>query len=74
MKKLQKELGLTILFISHNLSVIVNLCEQVIVMKHNKIVEQGTVEQIFLEPKKDYTWNLISVIPTLDNLGGINAS
>jgi peptide/nickel transport system ATP-binding protein len=74
MKKLQKELGLTILFISHNLSVIVNLCEQVIVMKHNKIVEQSAVEQIFLEPKEDYTWNLISAIPTLDNLGGINAS
>ena len=74
MKKLQKELGLTIFFISHNLSVIANLCEQVIGMRHNKIVEQGAVEQIFLEPKKDYTWNLISSIPTLDNLGGINAS
>ena len=43
-------------------------------MKHIKIVEQGALEQIFLEPKKDYTWNLISAIPTLDNLGGINAS
>ena len=74
MKKLQKELGLTIFFISHNFSVIANLCEQVIGMRHNKIVEQGAVEQIFLEPKKDYTWNLISAIPTLDNLGGINAS
>ena len=74
MKKLQKELGLTILFISHNLSVIANLCEQVIVMKHNKIVGQGAVEQIFLDPKEDYTWDLISAIPTLDNLGGINAS
>jgi ABC-type microcin C transport system duplicated ATPase subunit YejF len=74
MKELQKELGLTILFISHDLSVIANLCEQVIVMQHGKIVEQGPVEQIFLEPKEDYTRNLISAIPTLDNLGGINAS
>ncbi|MEL0219552.1 MAG: ABC transporter ATP-binding protein, partial [Deltaproteobacteria bacterium] len=74
MKELQKELGLTILFISHDLSVIANLCEQVIVMQHGKIVEQGPVEQIFLEPKEDYTRNLISAIPTLDNLGEINAS
>ncbi len=73
-KELQKELGLTILSISHDLSVITNLCEQVIVMQHGKIVEQGPVEQIFLEPKEDYTWNLMSAIPTLDNLGGINAS
>ena len=74
MKELHKELGLTILFISHDLSVIANLCEQVIVMQHGKIVEQGPVEQIFLEPKEDYTRNLISAIPTLDNLGEINAS
>jgi len=43
-------------------------------MQHGKIVEQGPVEQIFFEPKEDYTRNLISAIPTLDNFGGINAS
>ena len=74
MKELQKELGLTILFISHDLSVIANLCEQVIVMQHGKILEQGSVEPIFLGPKKDYTWNWISVVPTLENLGEINAT
>ena len=74
MKELQKELGLTILFISYDLSVIANLCEQLLIMQHGKIVEQGPVEQIFLEPKEDYTRNLISAIPTLDNLGEINAS
>ena len=73
MKELQKELGLTILFISHDLSVIANLCEQLLVMQHGKIVEQGPVEQIFLGPK-DYTWNRISAIPTLENLGEINAT
>ena len=74
MKELQKELGLTILFISHDLSVIANLCEQVIVMQHGKIVEQGPVEQIFLGPKEDYTWYRISAIPTLENYGEINAT
>ena len=73
MKELQKELGLTILFISHDLSVIANLCEQLFVMQHSKIVEQGPVEKIFLGPK-DYTWNRISAIPTLENLGEINAT
>ena len=72
-KELQKELGLTILFISHDLSVIANLCEQLLVMQHGKIVEQGPVEQIFLRPK-DYTWNRISALPTLENLGEINAT
>ena len=72
-KELQKELGLTILFIFHDLSVIANLCKQLLVMQHGKIVEQGPVEQIFLGPK-DYTWNRISAIPTLENLGEINAT
>ena len=68
LKALQRELGLTLLFISHDLSVIANLCDQVIVMQQGKIVEQGTVEQIFLAPQQDYTRKLIQSIPTLDDL------
>ena len=73
LKSLQNKKKTSYLFISHDLSVIANVCEQLLVMQHGKIVEQGPVEQIFLGPK-DYTWNRISAIPTLENLGEINAT
>ena len=55
LKQLKDELGLTILFISHDLSVIANLCDWVCVMRYGELVEQGTVRQIFLDPQQDYT-------------------
>lgn len=66
LKELRDELGLTILFISHDLSVIANLCDWVCVMKHGELVEQGTVRQIFLQPQQSYTQQLISSIPLLE--------
>lgn len=66
LKSLRDELGLTILFISHDLSVIANLCDHVIVIKHGEFIEQGSVREIFLNPKEDYTRNLIAAIPLLD--------
>lgn len=65
LKELRDELGLTILFISHDLSVIANLCDHVVVIKHGEFVEQGSVRDIFLNPQQDYTKNLISAIPLL---------
>ncbi len=70
LKELREELGLTILFISHDLSVIANLCDWVCVMKHGELVEQGTVRQIFLEPQEAYTQKLIASIPLLDSPQG----
>lgn len=66
LKSLKEELGLTILFISHDLSVIANLCDHVCVMKHGEMVEQGTVREIFHAPKQAYTQKLISSIPLLE--------
>lgn len=66
LQQLRDELGLTILFISHDLSVIANLCDRVIVIKHGDIVEEGTAREIFLNPKEEYTKNLIRAIPLLD--------
>ncbi|WP_370277615.1 dipeptide ABC transporter ATP-binding protein [Pontibacterium sp.] len=66
LKELKEELGLTILFISHDLSVIANLCDRVCVMKHGEFVEEGTVREIFLEPKQAYTQKLIASIPLLE--------
>lgn len=66
LKELKEELGLTILFISHDLSVIANLCDWVFVMKHGEMVEQGSVRDIFLQPKEAYTQKLIASIPLLE--------
>ncbi len=65
LKSLRDELGLTILFISHDLSVIANLCDWVCVMRYGELIEQGSVRKIFLEPEKEYTQQLIASIPVL---------
>lgn len=66
LKELKEELGLTILFISHDLSVIANLCDRVCVMRHGEFIEEGSVRDIFLKPKEAYTQKLISSIPLLE--------
>ena len=64
LKKINREKGTTILFISHNLNVVRKLCTRVAVMKKGKIVEEGEAEEIFLHPKEAYTQHLIAAIPT----------
>lgn len=66
LRELRDELGLTILFISHDLSVVANLCDHICVMQQGKLVEQGSVRQIFLDPREQYTRTLISAIPVLE--------
>ncbi len=58
--KLNKELGIAILFISHDLKVVYELCSRIIVMKDGEIVEQGTDEQIYDDPQHPYTKQLLS--------------
>jgi peptide/nickel transport system ATP-binding protein len=53
-------LKLTYLFIGHDLAVIEHLCDHVLVMHHGKLVESGTKEQIYGEPKQDYTRTLLA--------------
>lgn len=57
--KLNRELGIAILFISHDLKVVYELCSRIIVMKDGEIVEQGTDEQIYNDPKHPYTKQLL---------------
>lgn len=63
--QLCKDLQVTLLFISHDLGVIRHLCQTVAVMKNGRIVESGTVEQVFNSPKNTYTEKLIQSIPAL---------
>ena len=55
--------GKSILFISHDLSLVKRLCERIVVMKDGRIVEEGACDQIFDAPKESYTQNLIAAIP-----------
>ena len=61
LKKLQKKLNMSILFISHDLSVVKHMADQICVMKDGKIVEKNTTDQIFNNPQNTYTKNLISL-------------
>ncbi len=53
--KLQKEMGLSILFISHDLRVVYQMCDRVLIMKKGAIIEQGEIEKIYQTPQDDYT-------------------
>ena len=66
LRKLNREQGMAILFISHDLHVVRKLCRRVIVMQGGHLVEEGGVEDIFRAPKMEYTQRLIAAIPTRD--------
>jgi peptide/nickel transport system ATP-binding protein len=59
LRKLQRERGLSYLFISHDLKVVRALCHRVIVLQHGKIVEQGLVADVLTKPKSEYTKRLV---------------
>lgn len=64
LRKLHKELNIAILFISHDLRVIYNLCDRVMVMKDGKIVEMGEKEDLYFNPKHPYTKSLMDAAKT----------
>ena len=66
LKALQKELNLTYLFISHDLSVVAHICDEVAVMYLGRIVEHGPTRELFSNPKHPYTKALLSSIPSID--------
>ncbi|MBL8328851.1 MAG: ABC transporter ATP-binding protein [Rubrivivax sp.] len=63
MQDLQDQFGLTYLLISHDLSVIDLVCDEVIVLQHGRIVERGTADELFRQPREDYTRRLIEAVP-----------
>ncbi|QNM93973.1 ABC transporter ATP-binding protein [Mycoplasma sp. Pen4] len=62
-EQIRKELNITIILISHNISVVAKFCDYIYVMYAGKIVERGLKSEIFTDPKHPYTWALISAIP-----------
>ncbi|MBR5931671.1 MAG: ABC transporter ATP-binding protein [Lachnospiraceae bacterium] len=69
MKSLQEELGMAIIMITHDLGVVAQLCDEVIVMYAGGICEHGTADEIYYNPKHEYTKGLMRSIPTADTAG-----
>ncbi len=67
MKEIQKNSKTSIIFITHDLGVVANIADRVAVMYAGQIVEYGTVNDIFYNPKHPYTWGLLGSMPDLDN-------
>ncbi len=69
MQKLQRELGMAIIMITHDLGVVAQLCDEVIVMYAGKICEAGTADEIFYHPAHEYTKGLMRSIPSGTSIG-----
>ncbi|MBO5051790.1 MAG: ABC transporter ATP-binding protein [Clostridia bacterium] len=69
MGSLQKELGMAIIMITHDLGVVAQMCDEVIVMYAGSICEQGTADEIFYNPSHEYTKGLMRSIPTVNTMG-----
>ena len=71
--KLKEEKNLSIVFITHDLGVVANMADDIAVMYAGKIVEQGTAEDIFYDPRHPYTWALLGSVPDLETKEKLNA-
>lgn len=70
MKKIQEERNSSIIFITHDLGVVAGMADRVAVMYAGKIVEYGTVDEVFYNPKHPYTWGLLNSMPTTETESG----
>jgi oligopeptide transport system ATP-binding protein len=66
LKDLQDETGSAIVFITHDLGVVAEIADRVVVMYAGKVVETGTLDEIFYQPQHPYTWGLLASMPRLD--------
>lgn len=65
-KDIQKKLNISVIYITHDLGVVAKVADYVAVMYAGKIVEKGTIDEIFYDPRHPYTWGLLSAMPDLD--------
>ncbi|MTD57592.1 ABC transporter ATP-binding protein [Amycolatopsis pithecellobii] len=70
LKRMQRELGLALVFITHNMGVVADVCDRVVVMYAGQVVEHNTVEEIFAHPRQPYTSGLLRATPTIDRISG----
>lgn len=71
LKKIQTEKGMAIIFITHDLGVVANVADRIAVMYAGRIVETGTVDEIYYNPQHPYTWGLLSAMPTPKTQGAL---
>lgn len=69
MQELQKKLGMAIIMVTHDLGVIADMCDEIIVMYGGRVCERGTAEDIFYCPRHEYTKGLLRSIPNVDKMG-----
>ncbi len=65
-QNIQKERGLSVIYITHDLGVVAKVADYVDVMYAGRIVEKGTIDEVFYDPRHPYTWGLLSAMPDLD--------
>lgn len=70
MKQIQKETASSIIFITHDLGVVAGMADRVAVMYAGKVIEYGTVDEVFYNPQHPYTWGLLNSMPTTDTVSG----
>ncbi|MBO4705094.1 MAG: ABC transporter ATP-binding protein [Spirochaetaceae bacterium] len=68
-QKIQKQMGMAVLLVTHDLGVIADMCDDIIVMYGGRVCERSTAEEIFYNPKHEYTKGLLRSIPTTTNMG-----
>ena len=68
LQRLNREKQTSILFISHDLSLVKKLCERIVVMHNGNIVETGSTSEVFYRPREEYTKQLIQAIPKLEKM------
>jgi peptide/nickel transport system ATP-binding protein len=71
MRNLQRDFGTSMIFITHDLAVVNEMCDRVLVMYSGRVVEHGTTTQIFTSPKHPYTWGLFDCLPRIHEPKGI---
>ena len=71
--RLKAQRGLSMLFVTHDFGVVANVADEIAVMYAGKIVEYGTAEEVFYDPRHPYTWALLSAMPDLNTTGRLYA-